>query len=92
MVILLYSNSKNNKENGILKKIILGIICFIIFSIAYYFAIAMISLVSLSFISRDFSGGLWAVGLILGITLSPILSNITTIKILNKNTKVETPK
>lgn len=80
-------NSTNNKYS--FKNIILGLIYFIVFFIVYYFSIAFLLMILLYFISlnsgNSSDNGLWAYGMIFGITIAPILSIITTFKIIRKN-------
>jgi len=88
-LILLFFKNNNEKNKHSQNKIILGLIYYIIFFIVYYFVVALISSIPLFFLSKLFESnsdnGLWAYSLILGIVLAPILSIITTIKIIKKD-------
>ncbi len=90
MVILIKSKSKEVKENSKtgFKKVLLAIVLFIVLFYAYAMAVGIISLIPLYFIGRSINtgntdSGIWAYGLILAITISPILSLITTSRIIN---------
>jgi len=72
-----------------MKKILLGIILFIVLFYGYAMLVALISMIPLYFVeintnTGDGDSGIWAYGLIASIVLSPILSLITTSKILKK--------
>ncbi len=74
-------NTKSPKSN--LKKIFSGILLFIPLFYLYYFIIAMISLLIINVLTNA-ADGAWGYALILGFSISPILTIITIIKILNK--------
>lgn len=73
-------NTENSKSK--LKKIFSGILLFVPLFIMYYFIVAMISMFIITVIT--IADGAWAYALILGFSISPILTVITIMKILNK--------
>lgn len=72
--------SQNSKTN--LKKIFYGILLFVPLFIMYYFIVAMISMLIIAVITS--ADGAWAYALIVGFSISPILTVITIMKLLNK--------
>lgn len=89
-VILIKNKSKETNENSKtgLKNALLAILVFIGLFYVYAMAVGIISMIPLYFIERSIntdsaSSGIWAYGLILAITISPILSLITTSRIIN---------
>lgn len=75
--------SNNDSDSSKFKKVIIFLVRFISYFIIYYFIIAIVSSIPLYFITGNGDGsdsGVWAYGLILGATLSPVLSLITTIR------------
>jgi hypothetical protein len=72
-----------------MKKLFLGIVLFIVLFYGYAMIVGIISMIPLYFIEINTNtgggdSGIWAYGLIASIVLSPILSLITTSKILKK--------
>ena len=72
-----------------MKKLFLGIVLFIVLFYGYAMIVGIISMIPLCFIEINTNAGggdsgIWAYGLIASIILSPILSLITTSKILKK--------
>ena len=94
IIIFLLFKSKTQDNNNTIKNIIMNILTFIMFFSAYYFVIAIISMIPLAIISSSSNSnsdsGLWAYSIILGFALSPILSLITTIKLNKKKEDTET--
>ena len=77
----LNKNVEKTKIN--LKKILKVILLFVLLLYVYYFLIALITGVVLWIFARAVEG-IWAYAIILGITISPILT-VVTIKKLTKN-------
>ena len=71
-----------------MKKLFLGIVLFIVLFYGYAMIVGIISMIPLYFIEINTNtggdSGIWTYGLIASIILSPILSLITTSKILKK--------
>jgi len=76
-------------QNFSFKKLLLGIVLFIVLFYGYAMLVALISMIPLYFIEINTNtggedSGLWALSLIAAIVLAPILSLITSSKIINK--------
>lgn len=72
-----------------LKKFLLGLVLFIVLFYGYAMIVAIISMIPLYFIEVNTNAGggdsgIWAYGLIAAIVISPILSLITTSKIIKR--------
>lgn len=86
-VIFILSKLIKNKE-----KIGLSIICFYAFFGGYYIIISTVSMGMIFILDKylnSMNDGAWVYSIILGVILSPILSIITTIKLINKDKWVE---
>lgn len=92
LFILLSRKGKNQSGNTSKlswKKILLGIVLFIVLFYGYAMIVAIISMIPLYFIEVNTNtgggdSGIWAYGLIAAIVISPILSLITTSKIIKR--------
>lgn len=92
LFILLLRKGKNQSGNTSklsLKKFLIGIALFIVLFYGYAMIVAIISMIPLYFIEVNTNAGgvdsgIWAYGLIAAIVISPILSLITTSKIIKR--------
>ena len=92
IVLIIFSLSifKKSASKTTFKKGLISIGLFIALLYVYYFIIGIITAIPLAYLSKNISNGtdtgLWAYSIIAGIIFAPILSLITTIKLLkNKN-------
>lgn len=86
-IIILISFKYKNSNDSIVKKVAINILSFVLLFAFYYFIIAIISMIPLGIISSHIKSaedsGLWALSIMLGIIIAPVLS-IVTIIIFNK--------
>lgn len=94
-LILVRKNTKSettSTKGFNLKKLLLGIVLFIVLFYGYTILVGLISMIPLYFVETNTNtvggdSGIWVYGLVAAIVLSPILSLITTLKILNREQK-----